>query len=73
MKALLLVASLLVFAQARDRNFEREGEGDRRKDLDAMEGKPAPEIEVDRWLKGEPATLKTLRGKVVLLDFWGTW
>jgi hypothetical protein len=73
MKALLFLVPLLIFGQARDRNFEREGEGDRRRDLDAMEGKAAPEIEVDRWLKGEPATLKGLKGKVVLLDFWGTW
>lgn len=33
----------------------------------------APEISVKDWLKGEPATLESLRGRVVLLDFWATW
>ena len=36
-------------------------------------GKPAPEIEVNEWIKGEPTTLSALRGKVVLLEFWATW
>ena len=36
-------------------------------------GQPAPEIEVKEWIKGEPATLATLRGQVVLLEFWATW
>ena len=32
---------------------------------------PAPEIEgVTEWLQGDPATLESLRGKVVLIDFW---
>lgn len=35
---------------------------------------PAPEIvSVDKWFPGEPRTLSSLRGKVVLLDFWATW
>lgn len=36
-------------------------------------GQPAPEIEVKEWISGEPATLATLRGQVVLLEFWATW
>ncbi len=32
----------------------------------------APELSVTRWL-GQPSPLGTLKGKVVLLDFWGTW
>ena len=36
-------------------------------------GRPAPEIEVKEWISGEPATLATLRGQVVLLEFWATW
>ncbi len=31
--------------------------------------KPAPKLEVSEWVKGEPATLQILKGKVVLLDF----
>lgn len=36
-------------------------------------GRPAPEISVKQWIKGEPATLADLRGQVVLLEFWATW
>ncbi len=34
---------------------------------------PAPEIKINEWLGQEPAPLKSLRGKIVLLDFWATW
>ncbi len=36
-------------------------------------GQPAPEISVKEWISGEPATLASLRGKVMLLEFWATW
>ena len=37
-------------------------------------GSPAPEFErVDQWFPGQPQTLASMRGKVVLLDFWATW
>ena len=39
-----------------------------------MIGKTAPEIPgVIAWKNGSPGTLEELRGKVVLLDFWGYW
>jgi thiol-disulfide isomerase/thioredoxin len=37
------------------------------------EAPPAPEFNVKEWLGQEPASLGSLRGKVVLLDFWATW
>src|SRR3989440_2283838 len=33
----------------------------------------APEIKANEWLDQPPTDLATLRGKVVLLDFWATW
>ena len=37
-------------------------------------GKQSPEIQkMKGWLYSKPLTLKELRGKVVLIDFWGTW
>jgi thiol-disulfide isomerase/thioredoxin len=39
----------------------------------ALLDQPAPEIVVKEWIRGEPATLASLRGQVVLLEFWATW
>ncbi len=37
-------------------------------------GSPAPEFpEFDTWLPGTPRTLASMKGKVVLLDFWAMW
>ncbi|QDV48687.1 TlpA family protein disulfide reductase [Gimesia fumaroli] len=39
-----------------------------------LEGKPAPEIvDVVEWKNGPPVKLSELRGKVVILEFWGWW
>lgn len=37
---------------------------------DAFVGQMAPELKTDEWINSEPLTLESLRGKVVLLDFW---
>lgn len=37
-------------------------------------GSVAPELEkVDQWFSGSPQTLVSMRGKVIMLDFWATW
>jgi thiol-disulfide isomerase/thioredoxin len=53
---------------------------DANKVLGALEPRPllkagerAPELEVAAWLDGESRTLASLRGRVVVLDFWGVW
>ena len=40
----------------------------------ALLGETAPElVEIAAWLPGETKLLASLRGKVVVLDFWATW
>ncbi len=36
-------------------------------------GSPVPEIKTNTTLDGKPFDIKNLRGKYVLIDFWGTW
>lgn len=38
-----------------------------------MLNQPPPEIEAQVWVNSDPLTLKSLKGKVVLIDFWATW
>ncbi len=42
--------------------------------LDKLIGKPAPELQrIKAWKNSGPIKLADLRGKYVLLDFWGYW
>lgn len=36
-------------------------------------GKNAPELTIEKWTDGTEHRLADYRGKVVVLDFWGTW
>jgi thiol-disulfide isomerase/thioredoxin len=36
-------------------------------------GQPAPPFEIAAWVNGSPRPLDSLRGKVVILDFWAIW
>jgi thiol-disulfide isomerase/thioredoxin len=40
---------------------------------DGLIGNPAPDFGGDFAINGDPVKLSELRGKVVMLDFWGTW
>jgi thiol-disulfide isomerase/thioredoxin len=33
----------------------------------------APELAIQEWIGQEAATFESMRGKIVLLDFWATW
>ena len=39
----------------------------------ALIGKPAPDLQADFAVNGKPLKLADLKGKVVLLTFWGPW
>ena len=43
-------------------------DADRR--LNALTGKPAPELAVEKWLSGSSTSTGHLKGKTVALDFW---
>jgi thiol-disulfide isomerase/thioredoxin len=38
--------------------------------IPANKAEAAPEIAGDKWINSDPLTIKELRGKVVLVDFW---
>ncbi len=38
-----------------------------------MIGKPAPEFDIEAWAHGEGLSPESLKGKVVMLDFWAIW
>jgi cytochrome c biogenesis protein CcmG, thiol:disulfide interchange protein DsbE len=63
------------FSVAGADDFKREGEGEKRELKDQLEGKDPPELQVENWLNtdGKPLKLADLKGKVVVLDFWGVW
>ena len=44
-----------------------------RSELDEMQGKPAPSLQLDNWLNAKPMQISDLKGKIVVLDFWATW
>jgi thiol-disulfide isomerase/thioredoxin len=39
-----------------------------------MAGQQAPELQASSWLNAtSPLSLRSLKGKIVVIDFWGTW
>ena len=43
------------------------------KPVETLVGKPAPDWDVDAWVTDIGITKESLKGKVVLLDFWAMW
>ena len=38
-----------------------------------LEGKPVPELKVDRWLNTEPIAIESLQDRIVVLSFWSSF
>jgi thiol-disulfide isomerase/thioredoxin len=77
-RVLLLALTLALTSQAtadQPDDFKREGTPAQRVAKDAMENKLPPALEVTGWVNtnGKELKLEDLRGKVVVLDFWGVW
>lgn len=72
---LLAAFALAAPVLAQETEFPREGTPEQRVAKDALEGKAPPALHVKDWMNtdGKPLALDALRGKVVLLDFWGEW
>lgn len=70
-----LIVLMMAGSVAGQDGFQRERGGDTAAAKDALEGKTPPALQVSGWMNtgGEALRLSDLRGKVVILDFWGTW
>jgi len=67
--AVVAAAFVAVAAHAQDQNTPQA------KARRAMIGKMAPDLAVGQWINsdGKALSLKSLRGKVVVLDFFAFW
>jgi hypothetical protein len=72
--AVLCLAGAVLAQEPQQDPFPREGSPAQRAKKDPLEGKAPPALTVGSWLNTKaPIALADLRGKVVLLDFWGVW
>lgn len=71
----MLHAALLALLLSCADDLRREGGPERRERLAALEGQEPPPLQTGAWLGApvEGLALSALHGKVVLLDFWGSW
>ena len=63
--------SRIEYEEAKRRLLQRRDSIERAK-LDAMNGVPAKDFTLND-INGNPLSLSALRGKYVILDFWGSW
>jgi cytochrome c biogenesis protein CcmG/thiol:disulfide interchange protein DsbE len=73
MKALLAFLGLILTLNIVAADAPRPEDSKYRSELDAMEGKAAPALQLDNWINGKAVQLSELKGKIVVLDFWATW
>jgi hypothetical protein len=75
LKAMAVGFAAVLALQAQD-GLQRERGGETDAAKTALEGKAPPiKLEMDSWANwtGRAPTWETLKGKVVLLDFWAYW
>jgi cytochrome c biogenesis protein CcmG, thiol:disulfide interchange protein DsbE len=73
---LTLTVALLGTSLTHGDDFKREGSPAKRALKDPLEGKAPPPLQVTGWLNtkdNKPLKLADLKGKVIILDFWGVW
>ena len=73
---LVLTALLLIAAGVAGDGFQRERGGNSDETKNAIEGKVPPPLAVNGWMNtkdGAALKLADLKGKVIVLDFWGVW
>ena len=72
--SLFVLLAIVTAAPAQKDGFKRERTPKNAAGKNALEGKSPPRLRVAKWLNSkERLSLKKLKGKVVVLDFWGTW
>ena len=75
LSAMLLVLAMIAGSVVgQDDGFKRERSEKTGPAKDALEGKAPPMLRVGKWLNSKGRiSLSKLKGKVVVLDFWGVW
>jgi thiol-disulfide isomerase/thioredoxin len=65
--------SARLYGQATELLLEQGEEFGVPPEVAGVEPAASPEISVAEWIGQQPVSLASLRGRVVLLDFWATW